>query len=117
MGPEHAHRAASLPRETGTWARLAPLQWGGVPPCFFPWSQIPAVPFSQQLESLAWEHSGKNIVSSHSDGSYMVWAVGGSGQRTQQPVMATIPYGGWAPAPKAFPRGTRGPSLWDHIRV
>ncbi|XP_015732038.1 lethal(2) giant larvae protein homolog 1 [Coturnix japonica] len=48
---------------------------------------------NQQLESLAWEHSGKNIVSSHSDGGYMVWAVGGSGQRTQQPVMATIPYG------------------------
>uniref|UniRef100_A0A8C9EXV2 LLGL scribble cell polarity complex component 1 n=1 Tax=Pavo cristatus TaxID=9049 RepID=A0A8C9EXV2_PAVCR len=48
---------------------------------------------NQQLESLAWEHSGKNIVSSHSDGGYMVWAVGGSGQRTQQPITAVIPYG------------------------
>uniref|UniRef100_A0A669QCX9 LLGL scribble cell polarity complex component 1 n=1 Tax=Phasianus colchicus TaxID=9054 RepID=A0A669QCX9_PHACC len=46
-----------------------------------------------QLESLAWEHSGKNIASSHSDGGYMVWAVGGSGQRTQQPITATVPYG------------------------
>lgn len=50
----------------------------------------------QQLESLAWEQSGKSIVSSHSDGGYMVWAVSGTGQRTQQPVMSTIPYGtGW----------------------
>ncbi|XP_035168354.1 lethal(2) giant larvae protein homolog 1-like [Oxyura jamaicensis] len=48
---------------------------------------------NQQLESLAWEHSGKSIVSSHSDGGYMVWAAGGGGQRTQQPVLSTIPYG------------------------
>lgn len=47
----------------------------------------------QQLESLAWEQSGKSIISSHSDGGYMVWAVGDTGQRTQQPVMSTIPYG------------------------
>ncbi|NXW17491.1 L2GL2 protein, partial [Circaetus pectoralis] len=47
----------------------------------------------QQLESLAWEQSGKSIVSSHSDGGYMVWAVSGAGQKTQQPVMSTIPYG------------------------
>lgn len=50
----------------------------------------------QQLESLAWEQSGKSIVSSHSDGGYMVWAVSGTGQKTQQPAMSTIPYGtGW----------------------
>lgn len=54
----------------------------------------------QQLESLAWEQSGKSIVSSHSDGGYMVWAVSGTGQRTQQPVMSTIPYG--------TERGSRG---------
>ncbi|XP_068063332.1 lethal(2) giant larvae protein homolog 1 isoform X2 [Anomalospiza imberbis] len=48
---------------------------------------------NQQLESLAWEQSGKSIVSSHSDGGYMVWAVSGTGQRSQQPVMSTIPYG------------------------
>ncbi|NXG38388.1 L2GL1 protein, partial [Dromaius novaehollandiae] len=48
---------------------------------------------NQQLESLAWEHSGKTIVSSHSDGGYMVWAVNSSCQKTQQPVMSTIPYG------------------------
>lgn len=72
----------------------------------------------QQLESLAWEQSGKSIVSSHSDGGYMVWAVSGSGQRTQQPVMSTIPYGtGWGgeitelgadhpiPVPVLQPRG------------
>lgn len=52
----------------------------------------PRVP-PQQLESLAWEQSGKSIVSSHSDGGYMVWAVGDTGQRTHQPVMSTIPYG------------------------
>lgn len=61
------------------------------------------MPPLQQLESLAWEHSGKSIVSSHSDGGYMVWAAGGSGQRTQQPVLSTIPYGAWAPW-----GGTRG---------
>lgn len=54
--------------------------------------ELPRVP-PQQLESLAWEQSGKSIVSSHSDGGYMVWAVSGAGQRTQQPVMSTIPYG------------------------
>ncbi|KAM8798550.1 lethal(2) giant larvae protein homolog 1 [Eudromia elegans] len=48
---------------------------------------------NQQLESLAWEHSGKTIVSSHSDGGYMVWAVDGSCQKSQQPVLSTIPYG------------------------
>ncbi|PKU37069.1 hypothetical protein llap_12634 [Limosa lapponica baueri] len=48
---------------------------------------------NQQLESLAWEQSGKSIVSSHSDGGYMVWAVSSTSQRTQQPVMSTIPYG------------------------
>ncbi|NWY02947.1 L2GL1 protein, partial [Nothoprocta ornata] len=48
---------------------------------------------NQQLESLAWEHSGKTIVSSHSDGGYMVWAVTSSCQTTQQPVLSTIPYG------------------------
>ncbi|NXL04481.1 L2GL1 protein, partial [Mesembrinibis cayennensis] len=48
---------------------------------------------NQQLESLAWEQSGKSIISSHSDGGYMVWAVSSASQRTQQPVMSTIPYG------------------------
>ncbi|NWQ84990.1 L2GL1 protein, partial [Columbina picui] len=48
---------------------------------------------NQQLESLAWEQSGKSIVSSHSDGGYMVWAVGDTDQRTHQPIMSTIPYG------------------------
>ncbi|XP_036406531.1 lethal(2) giant larvae protein homolog 1-like [Megalops cyprinoides] len=48
---------------------------------------------NQQLESLAWERSGKTFVSSHSDGGYMVWAVNSSNPRTQQPVSSIIPYG------------------------
>ncbi|CAH2307720.1 lethal(2) giant larvae homolog 1 isoform X1 [Pelobates cultripes] len=48
---------------------------------------------NQQLESLCWESSGTSFVSSHSDGGYMVWAVGGSSPTTTQPVTATIPYG------------------------
>lgn len=62
------------------------------PHCVLGAEHPPHVP-PQQLESLAWEQSGKSIVSSHSDGGYMVWAVSGASQRTQQPVMSTIPYG------------------------
>lgn len=63
------------------------------PPQPHPGCQAPRCVLLQQLESLAWEQSGKSIVSSHSDGGYMVWAVSGTGQKTQQPVMSTIPYG------------------------
>ncbi|KAF7243084.1 hypothetical protein EYD10_10569 [Varanus komodoensis] len=48
---------------------------------------------NQQLESMAWERSGRTIVSSHSDGGYAVWPVAGSAPKTQQPATATIPYG------------------------
>ncbi|MEE6497789.1 hypothetical protein FKM82_002853 [Ascaphus truei] len=48
---------------------------------------------NQQLESLCWEHSGTSFISSHSDGGYMVWAVGGSSSTTSQPVNSPIPYG------------------------
>uniref|UniRef100_A0A8C5PSX4 LLGL scribble cell polarity complex component 1 n=1 Tax=Leptobrachium leishanense TaxID=445787 RepID=A0A8C5PSX4_9ANUR len=47
---------------------------------------------NQQLESLCWESSGTSFISSHSDGSYMVWAAVGSSPATQ-PVASTIPYG------------------------
>lgn len=69
--------------------------WPCVCVCPQPSAEPPVCPL-QQLESLAWEQSGKSIVSSHSDGGYMVWAVSSTGQRSQQPVMSTIPYGtGW----------------------
>ncbi|MFT7819450.1 lethal(2) giant larvae protein homolog 1 isoform X1 [Arapaima gigas] len=48
---------------------------------------------NQQLESLAWEHSGKTFVSSHSDGSYMVWPVSSGTLCTQQPSTSAILYG------------------------
>nr|XP_033770016.1 lethal(2) giant larvae protein homolog 1 isoform X1 [Geotrypetes seraphini] len=47
----------------------------------------------QQLESLSWERRGQSIVSSHSDGGYMVWSVSESCPTSSQPVMSTIPYG------------------------
>ncbi|XP_015216014.1 lethal(2) giant larvae protein homolog 1 isoform X2 [Lepisosteus oculatus] len=57
--------------------------------------QVDGLFLGNQLESLGWERSGKTLVSSHSDGGYMVWAVngGGGGLRTQQPVTSIIPYG------------------------
>ncbi|XP_059572676.1 lethal(2) giant larvae protein homolog 1 isoform X3 [Alligator mississippiensis] len=48
---------------------------------------------NQQLESLTWERSGKTVVSSHSDGGYMVWSLNSSSQKTLQPLLSTIPYG------------------------
>lgn len=86
-----------MPSSISSWGTR---YWAGgtvplrVPPqhCVLGAEPPPRVP-PQQLESLAWEQSGKSIVSSHSDGGYMVWAVSGASQRTQQPVMSTIPYG------------------------
>lgn len=48
---------------------------------------------NQQLESLAWESSGRTFVSSHSDGGYMVWPVNNNSPTTHQPLSSTIPYG------------------------
>lgn len=92
MGAEHSSCPASLPGEPGTRAGVGLV---GLSVCVCVPIQAlspPCVPL-QQLESLAWEQSGKSIVSSHSDGGYMVWAVSSTGQRSQQPVMSTIPYG------------------------
>ncbi|XP_062868941.1 lethal(2) giant larvae protein homolog 1 [Trichomycterus rosablanca] len=47
----------------------------------------------QQLESLVWVRSGSSFVSSHSDGSYMVWAVSGSTPHCSEPTSSTVPYG------------------------
>ncbi|XP_069066198.1 lethal(2) giant larvae protein homolog 1 isoform X2 [Pleurodeles waltl] len=48
---------------------------------------------NQQLESLCWERSGKTMVSSHSDGGYMVWSVNGDCPNSSQPASSSIPYG------------------------
>lgn len=47
----------------------------------------------QQLESVCWESGGEVLVSSHSDGTYAVWAVDDTSPCTQQPVSSVTPYG------------------------
>ncbi|XP_027375446.1 lethal(2) giant larvae protein homolog 1 isoform X2 [Bos indicus x Bos taurus] len=46
-----------------------------------------------QLESVCWERSGHTVVSSHSDGSYAIWAADTGDSPTAQPTVATTPYG------------------------
>ncbi|XP_055263428.1 lethal(2) giant larvae protein homolog 1 isoform X3 [Moschus berezovskii] len=46
-----------------------------------------------QLESVCWERSGHTVVSSHSDGSYAIWAVDTGDSPVTQPTVATTPYG------------------------
>ncbi|KAG5832411.1 hypothetical protein ANANG_G00290880 [Anguilla anguilla] len=48
---------------------------------------------NQQLESVCWESGGEVLVSSHSDGTYAVWAVDDTSPCTQQPVSSVTPYG------------------------
>lgn len=56
----------------------------------------------QQLESVAWQRDGRQIISSHSDGSFHQWPV--SNDRLPQPLEKTVPYG---PYPcKAIPKIT-----------
>uniref|UniRef100_A0A3Q2UZ42 LLGL scribble cell polarity complex component 2 n=1 Tax=Haplochromis burtoni TaxID=8153 RepID=A0A3Q2UZ42_HAPBU len=52
---------------------------------------IQHIPATQQLESVCWTEDGKYILSSHSDGSYCRWMVGG--QDTNEEEKSDIPYG------------------------
>uniref|UniRef100_A0A3Q2UZ93 LLGL scribble cell polarity complex component 2 n=1 Tax=Haplochromis burtoni TaxID=8153 RepID=A0A3Q2UZ93_HAPBU len=51
---------------------------------------IQHIPATQQLESVCWTEDGKYILSSHSDGSYCRWMVGG--QDTNEEEKSDIPY-------------------------
>ncbi|XP_062886919.1 LLGL scribble cell polarity complex component 2 [Mobula hypostoma] len=54
----------------------------------------------QQLESVTWQRDGRQVISSHSDGSFYQWPV--SNDRLPQPLEKTVPYG---PYPcKAIPK-------------
>lgn len=70
------------------WVRLA-ATWGL---CSWPPSSRLS-PAPQQLESVCWERSGHTVVSSHSDGSYAIWAADTGDSPTVQPTVATTPYG------------------------
>lgn len=49
---------------------------------------------TQQLESVWWTDDGKYILSSHSDGSYCRWMVGGDdGIEEEEEEKSDIPYG------------------------
>lgn len=46
--------------------------------------------FKQQLESVSWHRSGTKFMSSHNDGSYVVWSSTDSSKPEETPVP---PYG------------------------
>jgi lethal(2) giant larvae protein len=46
---------------------------------------------SQQLESLAWRNDGSQFVSSHNDGSYIIWSAQGNQEEPLEP--PNSPYG------------------------
>ena len=46
----------------------------------------------QQLEALSWNRNGKEFMSAHADGSYIVWLTSDSTKPKDQ---ATTPYGEW----------------------
>ncbi|KAJ3607796.1 hypothetical protein NHX12_024847 [Muraenolepis orangiensis] len=50
------------------------------------------IPATQQLESMWWTEDGGHILSSHSDGSYCRWSVGGESSRDEEE-KSDIPYG------------------------
>ncbi|XP_042197041.1 lethal(2) giant larvae protein homolog 1 isoform X2 [Callorhinchus milii] len=54
--------------------------------------QVEGVFLGNQLESLSWDRSGRTFVTSHSDGSYSVWAVSTAGTRGT-PLTSSVPYG------------------------
>ncbi len=64
---------------------------------------------SQQLESLAWRSDGSQFVSSHNDGSFVVWsAEGNSGPESAEPLEPpNTPYG-------PYPCKAIGKILWAH---
>ncbi|KAG7277009.1 hypothetical protein CRUP_001635 [Coryphaenoides rupestris] len=50
------------------------------------------IPATQQLESMWWTEDGGHILSSHSDGSYCRWTVGGESTKDEEE-KSDIPYG------------------------
>uniref|UniRef100_A0A668ANX4 LLGL scribble cell polarity complex component 2 n=1 Tax=Myripristis murdjan TaxID=586833 RepID=A0A668ANX4_9TELE len=50
------------------------------------------IPATQQLESVWWTEDGSHILSSHSDGSYCRWSVGGEDSKDEEE-KSDIPYG------------------------
>ncbi|KAI3365365.1 hypothetical protein L3Q82_010450, partial [Scortum barcoo] len=54
---------------------------------------IQHIPATQQLESVWWTEDGGYILSSHSDGSYCRWMVGGEDVNEEEEEKSDIPYG------------------------
>ncbi|KAK0149190.1 Lethal(2) giant larvae 2 [Merluccius polli] len=50
------------------------------------------IPATQQLESMVWTEDGGHILSSHSDGSYCRWTIGGESSKDEEE-KSDIPYG------------------------
>ena len=65
---------------------------------------ISAYVASQQLESLSWRGDGSQFVSSHNDGSFVVWSTSGNGEPLEPP---NTPYG-------PYPCKAIGKIMWAH---
>ncbi|XP_059094982.1 lethal(2) giant larvae protein-like isoform X2 [Tigriopus californicus] len=59
---------------------------------------------SQQLESLAWRNDGSQFISSHNDGSFVIWSTQGNGEPLEPP---NTPYG-------PYPCKSISKILWAH---